>query len=189
MWRAPPAVLQPHPHSWIIAGLAATPSTLERSRLGSPSAKLTRLLRVRDIKIWSPPAGILSNAVAHSWFPVRPPVSSVWIAFLVLGRNAHLREQFWGQRDVTLRRCRRMMCGDWPKKVPLRLSWCDGWCGLLDHGGLMCSIISPRELLEACRGPFPAIYLLVTSLLSCKQERDNNNNDNNTNSVLRRRLF
>ncbi|CAL9059731.1 unnamed protein product [Musa banksii] len=74
-----------------------------------------------------------------------------------------------------------MMCGDWPKKVPLRLSWCDGWCGLLDHGGLMCSIISPRELLEACRGPFPAIYLLVTSLLSCKQERDNNNNDNNTN--------
>ncbi|CAL9123199.1 unnamed protein product [Musa acuminata var. zebrina] len=74
-----------------------------------------------------------------------------------------------------------MMCGDWPKKVPLRLSWCDGWCGLLDHGGLMCSIICPTKLLEACRGPFPAIYLLVTSLLSCKQERDNNNNDNNTN--------
>ncbi|RRT76382.1 hypothetical protein B296_00027516 [Ensete ventricosum] len=50
------------------------------------------------------------------------------------------RSWFWegmrmGQRDVTLRRCRRMMCGDWPKKVRyLRMSWCDG-CGLLGHGG------------------------------------------------------
>ncbi|RZS06830.1 hypothetical protein BHM03_00037560 [Ensete ventricosum] len=55
LWMAPPAVLQPQPHSWII----------ERSWLGSPSAKETRLLRVRDIKISSAPASIPSNPLPH----------------------------------------------------------------------------------------------------------------------------